>query len=137
MKNIKFYAPAIGWGIFVFILSTLPGKDFPQIPKWTDLLSVDKLVHTLFYGIMAALILRGWFQSQKAAKNDGFTAKPNSNLFVLGLLVAIFCSAFGWGIEWIQENYCEDRLFEVLDGVANTIGACVGTFLVIRLRGKR
>jgi VanZ family protein len=137
MKNIKFYAPAIGWGIFVFILSTLPGKDFPQIPKWTDLLSVDKLVHTLFYGIMAALILRGWFQSQKVAKNDNFTTKTNSNLFVLGLLVAIFCSAFGWGIEWIQENYCEDRLFEVLDGVANTIGACVGTFLVIRLRGKR
>jgi VanZ family protein len=137
MKNIKFYAPAIGWGIFVFILSTLPGKDFPQIPKWTDLLSVDKMVHTLFYGIMAALILRGWFQSEKETKNDGFTSKKETNLIVLGLLVASFCSAFGWAIEWIQENFCEDRLFELLDGVANTIGACVGTFLVIRLRGKR
>jgi hypothetical protein len=137
MKNIKFYAPAIGWGIFVFILSTWPGKDFPQIPKWTDLLSVDKMIHMLFYGIMAVLILRGWFKSQKVAKDDGFTTKPNSNLFVLGLLVSIFCSAFGWGIEWIQENYCEDRLFEVLDGVANTIGACVGTFLVIQLAKKR
>jgi VanZ family protein len=137
MKNIKFYAPAIGWGIFVFTLSVWPGKDFPQIPKWTDLLSVDKLVHMLFYGIMAVLILRGWFQSEKDAKKNNLNAKKDSNLFILGLIVAVFCSAFGWAIEWIQENYCADRLFELLDGVANTIGACVGTFLVIKLRGKR
>jgi hypothetical protein len=137
MKNIKFYAPAIGWGIFVFTLSVWPGKDFPQIPNWTDLLSVDKLVHMLFYGIMAVLILRGWFQSEKEAKKDDFNAKKDSNLFVLGLIVAVFCSTFGWAIEWIQENYCADRLFELLDGVANTIGACVGTFLAIRFTKKR
>ncbi len=137
MKNIKFYAPAIGWGIFVFTLSVWPGKDFPQIPQWTDLFSVDKLVHMLFYGIMAALILRGWFQSQKIAGKDGFTTKKDSNLFILGLLVAAFCSAFGWAIEWIQENYCADRMFEILDGVANTIGACIGTFLVIWFTKKR
>lgn len=137
MKNIKFYAPAIGWGIFVFTLSVWPGKDFPQIPKWTDLLSVDKLVHALFYGIMAALILRGWFQSEKATKNDDFKIKNKQNLFILGLLVAAFCSTFGWAIELIQENFCADRLFELLDGVANTIGACVGTFLVIQLSKKR
>jgi VanZ family protein len=137
MKNIKFYAPAIGWGIFVFILSIWPGKDFPQIPNWTDLFSVDKLVHMLFYGIMAALILRGWFKSQKVAENKNSIRKKEPNLFVLGLLVAAFCSAFGWGIEWIQENYCADRMFEFLDGVANMIGACVGTFLVIVFKRKR
>lgn len=137
MKNIKFYAPAIGWGIFVFTLSVWPGKDFPQIPNWTDLFSVDKLVHMLFYGIMAALILRGWFQSEKAKKNEGLTTKKDNNLLILGLMVAAFCSAFGWCIELIQENFCEDRLFELLDGVANTIGACVGTFLVIQFTKKR
>jgi VanZ family protein len=137
MKNIKLYAPAIGWGIFVFALSVWPGKDFPQLPNWTDLFSVDKLVHMLFYAIMAVLILRGWFLSEKVAKKDGSISKNDNNLFILGLLVAVFCSAFGWGIEWVQENYCEDRLFEVLDGVANTIGACVGTFLVIMFIRKR
>lgn len=137
MKNVKFYAPAIGWGIFVFTLSVWPGKDFPQIPKWTDLLSVDKLVHTLFYGIMATLILRGWFQNEKAKKDEGIEVKNKQNLFILGLGVAAFCSAFGWTIEFIQENFCEDRLFELLDGVANTIGACVGTFLVIQSTKKR
>jgi VanZ family protein len=40
-------------------------------------------------------------------------------------------------VEWFQENFCKDRLFEVLDGVANTIGACVGTFLVIQFSKKR
>jgi H+/Cl- antiporter ClcA len=137
MKNIKFYAPAIGWGIFVFTLSVWPGKDFPQIPKWTDLFSLDKLVHMLFYGIMAALILRGWFKSQKGLENDAFSIKNNKNLYLLGFFVAVFCSCFGWFLEWFQDNYCSDRMFEVLDGVANTIGAFVGTFLVIGIRRKR
>ena len=130
MKNIKFYAPAIGWGIFVFILSTLPGKDFPKLPDWSDLLSVDKMIHTLFYGILSALILRGWFLS---TKND-VTSKRR--VYTFGVLVAVFCSGFGWFIEWFQDNYCEDRLFELLDGLANTIGACVGTFLVIVFNRK-
>ena len=44
MLKLKYYAPAFGWGIFIFILSTMPGKDFPQVPDILDLLSVDKLV---------------------------------------------------------------------------------------------
>jgi VanZ family protein len=137
MKNIKSYAPAIGWGIFVFTLSMWPGKDFPQIPKLTDLLSVDKMVHMLFYGIMAALILRGWFKSKKEAKENLQTPMNDKSIQIFGLGVALFCSAFGWGIEWIQENFCADRLFEILDGVANMIGAFIGTFLAIWLTRKK
>jgi VanZ family protein len=136
MKNIKLYAPAIGWGLFVFTLSVWPGKDFPQIPKWTDLLSVDKMVHMLFYGILSGLILRGWFLSEKEAGQNVFTKKNKRSIYLFGLTIALFCAVFGWFIEWFQENYCSDRMFEVLDGVANTIGAFVGTFLVIRFAKK-
>lgn len=137
MKNIKFYAPAIGWGIFVFTLSVWPGKDFPQLPNWSDLFSLDKMVHMLFYGIMAALILRGWFKSQNEAKYDVSIIKNSKKLYIFGFWVAVFCTSFGWFLEWFQDNFCADRMFEVLDGVANTIGAFVGTFLVIQLTKKR
>ena len=130
VKIIKFYAPAIGWGIFVFILSTLPGKDFPKIPDIMDLFSVDKMVHTLFYGTLAGLILRGWRRSQ--------TALPAfQRIVMIGVGVAVFCSCYGWSLEWIQENFCEDRMFEILDGVANTIGAVVGCSVFVYLNLKK
>ncbi|NJN34087.1 MAG: hypothetical protein HC817_07405 [Saprospiraceae bacterium] len=52
--------PAIGWGIFVFVLSVWPGKDFPKIEDWFDLFSVDKVVHMVFYALLTWLILRGY-----------------------------------------------------------------------------
>ena len=118
MLKLKYYAPAFGWGIFIFILSTLPGKDFPQVPDIMDLLSVDKLVHILFYAILTWLILRGLVRSGQSRMNY-------KSILLLGFVVAIFSAGFGWFLEWYQKNYCEDRYFEILDGVANTIGAFI------------
>ena len=118
MLKIKNFAPAIGWGIFIFILSTLPGKDFPEIPDILGLLSMDKMVHMLFYGILTWLILRGWYRS----KTTPLTVK---NIIKVGFIVACCAAGMGWFLEWFQENFCEDRLFELLDGVANTIGAVI------------
>ena len=58
MKKYLPFAPAVAWGIFIFILSTLPGKDLPKF-DWGDLLSVDKLVHLIFYATLTWLILFG------------------------------------------------------------------------------
>ena len=118
MLKLKYFAPAIGWGIFIFILSTLPGKDFPQIPDIWGLFSVDKLVHMAFYGVLTWLILRGW----KGIKGNSITP---SSFTKMGAIVALSCAGLGWFLEWYQENFCEDRLFELLDGIANSIGAVV------------
>ena len=118
MTHVKNFAPAIGWGIFVFVLSTLPGKDFPKMPDLLGLLSVDKIVHILFYGILTGLILRG------GKKSDSWPSSMSA-ICLTGLVVALGASAFGWFLEWYQENYCEDRVFDILDGVANTIGAFI------------
>ena len=118
MLKLKYYAPAIGWGIFIFILSTLPGKDFPKVPDILDLLSADKLVHTLFYAVLTWLILRG------ITRSFDFTNRHNYFLLT-GFVVAILSASFGWFLEWYQKTYCQDRYFEILDGVANTIGAFI------------
>jgi hypothetical protein len=118
MLKIKNFAPAIGWGIFIFILCTIPGKDFPQIPDILGLLSMDKMVHMLFYAILTWLILRGW----RLSKTTPITFQK---IVIAGFIVACFSAGMGWFLEWYQETFCEDRLFEFLDGVANTIGAVI------------
>lgn len=128
MTTFRPYAPAIAWGIFIFVLSVLPGKDFPQL-DWGDFLSVDKLVHITFYGLLTGLILRGYFN----VKNFGFRIEKNDfpsinaldkrQILKIGVFIALSCTLYGWLLEWIQDNFCQDRLFDWFDGLANTIGA--------------
>lgn len=123
MKNIRFsYAPAIAWGIFIFVLSVWPGKDFPSLPDWSDLLSLDKIVHMTFYGLLTWLIL--WGKRKKIHENPLNTEGGISLSFAL--IVAAFSSGFGWFLEWFQGAYCQDRMSDVMDGIANTIGAVIG-----------
>jgi hypothetical protein len=134
MKNIKPYAPAIAWGIFIFALSVWPGKDFPQL-DWGDLLSGDKLVHITFYALLTALILRGPSESEnfkvKKGENASITAENRRKMIRFAVITALCCTAYGWFLEWFQENYCQDRLFDWFDGLANTIGAfgALGVFI--------
>lgn len=112
-KNVSFlsFAPAMVWGIFIFGLSVWPGKDFPSF-DWDDLLSLDKIVHVLFYALLVGLVLRG------------FKLRQNAPLSIsVILLTAVGCTFYGWFLEWFQENFCRDRMYDVLDGLANTIGA--------------
>ena len=125
-KNKRFsYAPAIAWGIFIFVLSVLPGKDFPSIPDWGDLLSLDKIVHITFYGVLTGLILWGKRQNTEGSLSLQFV-----------LIVATCCSSFGWFIEWFQGAYCQDRMSDVMDGIANTIGAAIGLFAFLWYQKK-
>jgi hypothetical protein len=141
MKNMKPYAPAIVWGIFIFALSVWPGKDFPQL-DWGDLLSVDKLVHITFYALLTALILRGHseIKNSKLKNREGdfqfLNAENREKMLRLGVVTALGCTAYGWFLEWFQENYCQDRLFDWFDGLANTIGA-FGALVVYISRSRK
>jgi hypothetical protein len=141
MKNMKPYAPAIVWGIFIFVLSVWPGKDFPQL-DWGDLLSVDKLVHITFYALLTALILRGHSETKNSnLKNrEGdfqfLNAENREKMLRLGVVTALGCTAYGWFLEWFQENYCQDRLFDWFDGLANTIGA-FGALVIYISRSRK
>jgi hypothetical protein len=138
MRTAKSYAPAIAWGIFIFVLSVWPGKDFPQLNFWwEELLSVDKLVHFTFYALLTALILRGYFgiKNEKLKIKDAYfnlgNAENRPQILRFAVYVATICAAFGWLIEWIQKHFCQDRMFDPFDGLANTVGAfgMLGVFI--------
>ena len=129
MKTMQYFAPAIGWGIFIFIISTIPGKDIPEIPSLWNLIKTDKLVHMSVYGVLSWLILRGWFKTHENQTRWHYVK--------FSVLIALCCSLLGLFLEWFQEHYCQDRMFELLDALANTIGAfggAMGYFIFKRFR---
>jgi VanZ family protein len=133
MKLITHFAPAIGWGIFIFILCVLPGKDIPEIESPWDLIKMDKLVHMSLYAVLIWQILRGYrHKNQKEGKFH-----EASHYFLLGLFAVLFACFYGFLIEIIQENFCQDRAFEWYDGIANTLGAFVSCVIFYFFQRKR
>ena len=55
VRNLKYFIPAIIWGLIILYLSSGPGV---QLPMTFDI-SIDKLGHFVFYGILAFLITLG------------------------------------------------------------------------------
>ena len=112
MKFIQTGWPAILWAIFIFILSVIPGKQFPRelfIPH------LDKAVHLTFYLVLFVL---------------GYGAKKNE-LSILAL--STVCFLYGLLIELIQHYLIPNRFFGADDILANTIGIVFGVLFVKRI----
>jgi VanZ family protein len=122
---MKYFIPALLWGLAIFILCVIPGKDIPSF-DWGDLFSTDKLAHALFYFILVVLVAWGY--------------KKNNTSYSI-LKISIYCILYGIGLEFAQKYLCVDRFFEVLDMIANSVGAIIAYLLihysVINLRTKQ
>lgn len=97
------------WAMIIFVLSTLPGEQLPQI-DW--LLAPDKFGHAGVYGVLAAGIFFSFRSYRQAVKTDYYWS------FLLA-------SSYGAAMEWIQYSFFPDRYFEFWDIVANIIGAFI------------
>lgn len=112
---MKHFLPAIGWGLFVLILSTMPSVSLPE--TFWDLLGPDKIAHLIVYGIFTLLIVKG------------FHAQNNLNKKNIAIAV-IVPSLFGILMEIIQYSFFPDRYFEIYDIIANIIGSFVSLFFI-------
>jgi len=50
------WVPALGWSLGIFVLSSIPGNAFPQLPGWWH---ADKFVHLGIYATLGALCWYG------------------------------------------------------------------------------
>lgn len=112
-KHIRLFYPVWIWGIFISIISLLPGKTMPELSFW-DWIAVDKIGHFTVYAIWAILLLRALYQS------DDFSNK----MFGWGLGSIILHGIF---LEILQWAMFVGRFFEFSDIVANCIGVLGGT----------
>jgi|APTNR8051073442_1049403.scaffolds.fasta_scaffold00486_24 VanZ family protein len=113
---------AIAWALLIAFLCLTPGKNLPQW-EWADLLSVDKVVHMLMFGVFSYLMARG-------LREKGWP-DPRSLLVAGGLSLG-----YGALMEVLQETPGLGRNGDVVDLTANTIGAVAGAYLVHRAWAK-
>ena len=112
------YNPAIIWWVIVLILMCTPGKALPKLGSWTDLISLDKIIHLSIFGLMAYLFMRPF------SYND-LTVQHKKNHF---LKIAIALSIWGLTIEFIQHFFISGRSFDVYDFIADAVG-CFAAYI--------
>ncbi|MFT4203555.1 MAG: VanZ family protein [Chitinophagaceae bacterium] len=108
------YIPALAWAILIYILLTLPEKDFEdselnQIPHF------DKVVHM---GLFGAQVF--WLTLPLAKRY-----KPNAAILRWITLAVIL---FGILMEYVQKYFTVDRSFDWTDMVADSVGAVLSYF---------
>lgn len=73
----------------------------------------DKIVHGLMFGFLTFVILLDWARSRDFA----------SVRWPICLVAALFSTALGTGIEFLQRSMHLGRSFETYDIVADTVGS--------------
>ncbi|NOZ47971.1 MAG: glycine cleavage system protein H [Chlorobi bacterium] len=124
MKKLKFWK-TITWAIIVFILSSLPGSDFDEVPFF-NIPYFDKLVHFGMYAVLTFIFL---FE----LNNNSFSTLPKIKAIVLIGFVSI---SYGLLLEILQKYLFTERSAELADFIANTIGCLVAIFAFLTTTRK-
>ena len=119
---VNSFIPAVTWWLIVLGLMCTPGRDFPELGNWTDLIKLDKLIHIGVFGLMVYL-----FSRPISLKDTSISNKKQ-----IFLKIAIACSIWGLTIEFIQHFWIPGRSMDLYDFVADSLGC----FLAY-LYGKR
>jgi VanZ family protein len=111
---------AVLWTAFIIYGLTSVPSGIPRFP-WLAWLGVDKLIHLVLFGVEAGLIA---------------LAFAKDNVQKVWLPVLIWCFVLGGGLEVVQHNWVEGRSGDVIDLMADMLGAVIG-LLSIRLILKK
>jgi VanZ family protein len=108
-RPLRAWLPAIGWATLLFVLSSIPGAAFPQVPGW----HADKLVHALLYFVLGFLCARA------------FAATTRMTGASLALVATLVATAYGVTDE-LHQLLTPRRSCDWRDVVADGAGALLG-----------
>lgn len=118
MKKFAVYVlPIVIWCGTIFVLSAQS-----RLPS-VSLNNFDKLMHAGAYGLMGALFTRAFL---------GYGGKPRT----AALLAIMFASAYG-ATDEVHQMLTPGRSPDVLDWVADTVGAAAGSASWLFVFGRR
>lgn len=107
---------AVLWGLFLILLHLLPGRVFPELPTYLDLLHPDKLVHLGMFAILVILEIHAF---KKPGTPAFIAARP-------GLWAVSLALLFGIVMEITQHYLIPNRFGSVYDLIANAAGCFAG-----------
>jgi VanZ family protein len=117
-KNKKklLYIPLIIYWIILFVLTTLPGNDLPNVGI------NDKIEHFIGYFVLGFLLSLTLLFQNKFLRIRKYFA------FVSGFIIALYAA-----LDEIHQLFVPGRDCEFLDWTADMIGASIGILLIIFL----
>jgi len=111
---MKYFWPAIIWGIFIFIISSFPGDDIPK-SFMINIPFADKIIHFFLYFLLVILILFGYLRKSKTI----LTIRKFLFVFSISLLYGIL-------LEVLQDLLFTMRSADLFDIAANAAGSFIG-----------
>ena len=106
---------SIIWTIAVFVLLAMPMSNVKEVGI-LDLFEIDKLVHLILFAVFT--FLWGTYLCEKKFKNE------------LRVLIVLTLVAAGYGlIMEFYQKYFTERNFSILDALADSLGAIIGTLI--------
>jgi len=118
IRHGYFHAALIGYCLFIFILSSLPGDNLPDV----DFKYSDKYVHLAEYGILCILFFYSLKNQSKYAKLKKFAPEYS----------VLFTAMFGLTDE-IHQYFVPKRSCELFDWFADVIGALL-IYMIIKIQ---
>ena len=120
--HMRWILPVV-WAGGIMYLSLMPSSETPKSP-WFETLMIDKWVHAFLYFVLAFLLLYAiqiW----------------EGQLLKNALIMIAVCSFYGFLIEVLQNQLTDSRHFEILDWIADTIGAIIYSLIWMRRNSVR
>lgn len=111
-------APALAIALAILGLYSIPGSELQNISYW-DLLQADKLAHSGIFTLFTVSLLVAF---RRQTKYSGLRARYKTIAIVVSLLYGAF-------LEYLQSAIIAERTGDVLDFVANGMGAFLGLLL--------
>ncbi|MCZ2276492.1 MAG: VanZ family protein [Bacteroidia bacterium] len=115
---LRYNITGISWALIIMALTLVPGSSLPDLSFW-ELLSFDKVAHLIVFAILAFNLAVGF------RKQHQFPA-----LHIHALQYAFVISViYGLTLEILQGALFADRYADLIDFIADTIGAGTGVFI--------
>lgn len=121
----NYHLPTTLWAIFILVICGIPGDKIPELSFW-QWLRPDKIVHLLVFGIQSFLL-------HKSLLHSGKPLLINK----AAMLAVVVSSTYGILVEVLQDWVFINRSGDVRDALANTIGAILGVWLIVRKSKNR
>lgn len=118
---ITYYRFPILWALFILILIGLPGNFVPQVPKFIDLFSPDKIIHLFLFATLSFLLMRSLYMH-----------KANKHRVFYILITLTFGIIYGVSTELLQFFVFIGRNANPFDALANIIGVILGIILFFK-----
>jgi VanZ family protein len=112
------YLPAVVWAAAVFVIGGLASV---PVPVGAGLPGLDKLGHFVLYGVLGALLGRGWLRAGR---------RPAAGLLIGAAIVL-------GGLDELRQGLLPTRSAEFGDWVADGLGVVTGFAVALLLFGRR